>query len=114
MNLVDSSGWLEYLSDGKNASNFAETIENTDELLVSVINIYEIYRKILKERDEKTALQIVGLMNQAKVIDVSSSIVMQAAKLSYELNIPMAGSIIYTTALVIGAVSNVKFSAQKT
>ncbi|MCF8268049.1 MAG: type II toxin-antitoxin system VapC family toxin, partial [Ignavibacteriales bacterium] len=90
MNLVDSSGWLEYLSDGKNASNFAETIENTDELLVSVINIYEIYRKILKERDEKKALQIVGLMNQAKVIDVSSSIVMQAAKLSYELNIPMA------------------------
>lgn len=48
MNLVDSSGWLEYLADSKNAKNFASAIENTDELIVSTINIYEIYRVILK------------------------------------------------------------------
>ena len=104
MNLVDSSGWLEYLSDSKNAKNFAEAIENTEELLVSSINIYEIYKKILIEKDENTALQIVGLMRQAKVIDVTSSIAMQAAKLSYENHIPMADSIIYTTAQVNNAI----------
>lgn len=104
MNLVDSSGWLEYLSDSKNAKNFAEAIENTEELLVSSINIYEIYKKILKEKDENTALQIVGLMRQAKVIDVNSSIAIQAAKLSYEKNIPMADSIIYTTAQINDAI----------
>lgn len=70
MNLVDSSGWLEYLSASKNAKNFAEAIENTEELLVSSINIYEIYNKILKEKDENTALQIFGLMKQAKVIEM--------------------------------------------
>jgi len=104
MNLVDSSGWLEYLSDSKNAKNFAEAIENTEELLVSPINIYEIYKKILKEKDENTALQIVGLMRQAKVIDVTSSISIQAAKLSYEKNIPMADSIIYITAIANEAI----------
>ena len=104
MNLVDSSGWLEYLSGSKNAKNFAEAIENTEDLLVSSINIYEIYKKILKEKDENTALQIVGLMKQAKVVNVTSSIAMQAAKLSYEKNIPMADSIIYTTAIVNDAV----------
>lgn len=104
MNLVDSSGWLEYLSDSKNAKNFAEAIENTEELLVSSINIYEIYKKILKERDENTALQIVGLMSQAKVIDVTSSIAIQAAKLSAEKNLPMADSIIYTTAKLNDAI----------
>ena len=104
MNLVDSSGWLEYLSDSKNSKNFVEAIENTEELLVSSINIYEIYKKILKEKDENTALQIVGLMSQAKVIDVTSSIAMQAAKLSYDKNIPMADSIIYTTAQVHDAI----------
>lgn len=51
MKLVDSSGWLEYLADTKNAKNFTEVIENTEELLVSSINIYEIYKKILKEKN---------------------------------------------------------------
>lgn len=98
MNLVDTSGWLEYLADTKNAKNYAEAIENTDELIVSSINIYEIYKKVLKEKDENTAIQIIGLMKQSKVIDVTSSIAIQAAKLSYEENIPMADSIIYITA----------------
>ena len=98
MNLVDSSGWLEYLADGKNAKFFAPVIENTEELVVSVINIYEIYKKILLEKDETTAVQVMGLMQQAKVIDVTPSIAIQAAKFSHEFRIPMADSIIYTTA----------------
>ncbi len=98
MNLVDSSGWLEYLSDGKNSKLFAPAIEKTNELIVSTINIYEIYKKILLERDESTAIQVVGIMQQAKVIEVSSIISIQAAKLSYERKIPMADSLIYTTA----------------
>jgi len=44
MNLVDSSGWLEYLADGKNAGLFAPAIGKTDELIVSTINLYEIYK----------------------------------------------------------------------
>lgn len=98
MNLVDTSGWLEYLADTKNAKNFAEAIENTDELIVSSINIYETYKKVLKERDEDAAIQIIGLMKQSKVFDVTSTIAVKAAKLSYEKDIPMAGSIIYITA----------------
>lgn len=98
MNLVDSSGWLEYLADGKNAKFFAPIIEDTDELIVSVINIYEVYKKVLVEKDENTAIQVVGLMQQAKVVDVTTSIAIQAAKFSYEFKIPMADSIIYTTA----------------
>ncbi len=98
MNLVDSSGWLEYLADGKNAKLFAPAIEMTNELLVSTLNIYEIYKKILLEKDENSAIQVIGLMQQARVIEVDSLIAIEAAKLSYELKIPMADSIIYTTA----------------
>ncbi len=98
MNLVDSSGWLEYLSDSKNAKLFAPAIEKTDDLIVSTINIYEIYKKILNEKDENTAIQIIGLMQQAKVVEVNSSIAIQAAKLSVAQKIPMADSLIYTTA----------------
>lgn len=104
MNLVDSSGWLEYLADSKNAKNFASAIENTDELIVSTINIFEIYKKVLLEKDENSALQVIGLMQQAKVIDVSLSIAIQAAKFSYEQKVPMADSIIYITAKVNEAI----------
>ncbi|MEW6655003.1 MAG: type II toxin-antitoxin system VapC family toxin [Bacteroidota bacterium] len=98
MNLVDSSGWLEYLADGKNAKFFAPVIENTDELIVSSINIYEVYKKVLVEKDENTAIQVVGLMQQAKIVDVTPSIAIQAAKFSHEFKIPMADTLIYTTA----------------
>ncbi len=56
MNLVDSSGWLEYLADGENTKFFAPAIENTDELIVSTINIYEVYKKVLAEKDDNTAI----------------------------------------------------------
>ena len=98
MNLVDSSGWLEYLADGKNAKFFAPIIEDTDELIVSVLNIYEVYKKVLVVKDENTAIQVVGLMQQAKVVEVNSTIAIQAAKISFEQKIPMADSLIYITA----------------
>lgn len=98
MNLVDSSGWLEYLADGKNAKFFAPAIEKTDQLIVSTINLYEIYKKILSEKDEHTAIQVIGLMQQAKVVEVNSTIAIQAAKFSFEQKIPMVDSLIYITA----------------
>ena len=104
MNLVDSSGWLEYFADGKNAKFFVQVIENTEELIVSTINIYEVYKKILLERDENSALQAIALMQQAKVVNITSSIAIMAAKLSCELKIPMADSLIYSTARIHDAV----------
>jgi hypothetical protein len=51
MNLVDSSGWLEYFADGRNAAFFAPALEDTENLVVSTINIYDncvrIFLKIL-------------------------------------------------------------------
>lgn len=104
MNLVDSSGWLEYFADGKNAKFFSPAIENTDELLVSVINLYEVFRKITLERTEHDALQAIGLMQQAKVVPVTSSIALHASKISVDRKMPMADSFIYATALAHNAI----------
>ena len=104
MNLVDSSGWLEYFADGKNAKHFAPAIENTKKLIVSTINLYEVYKKILLERNEDNAIEAIGLMQQSRIIDVTISISIQAARTSYEFKIPMADSLIYTTGRQNGAV----------
>ena len=98
MNLVDSSGWLEYFVDGKNAEHFTPVINNTEKLIVSTINIYEVYKKVISERDEDNALQAVAMMQQVKVIAITPSIAVQAAKVSYIFKLPMADCLIYITA----------------
>ncbi len=98
MNLVDSSGWLEYFADGKNADFFSGAIEDTDNLIISTINLYEIFKKILQQRDENSAFQAIALMQQAKVVDVDSSISLLAAKQSIDFKLPMADSLIFATA----------------
>ena len=104
MNLVDSSGWLEYLADSRNAEFFAEAIEDTENLIVSTINIYEVFKRILQQRGEDAALQAVALMHQASVVDVTSPIAMDAVKLSTELKLPMADSMVFATARAYGAI----------
>lgn len=103
MNLVDSSGWLEYFANSKNADFFAAAIENTEHLIVSTINLYEVFKKIFQQRDENSALQAIALMQQGKVVDVDSSISLLSAKQSIDLKLPMADSIILTTAHVFSA-----------
>lgn len=98
MNLVDSSAWLEYFADSENAQHFSSAIENSENLLVSVINIYEVYKKITHERNENLALQAVALMQQAQIIPATSEIALLAAKASIQYKIPMADSIIFATA----------------
>ena len=104
MNLVDSSGWLEYFADSNNADIFSEPIEDTENLLVSTINIYEVFKRVFHQRGEDSALQAIALMYQAEVVDVTSEIAISAAKLSYEKKLPMADSIILMTARMNGAV----------
>ena len=98
MNIVDSSGWLEYFSDGPNADRFAEPLGNVSELLMPTIILYEVFKVVCRQRGEDSALQAVALMQQARVVELSSSIALLAAKLSLEVKIPMADSTILATA----------------
>ena len=97
MNIVDSSGWLEYFSDGPNADYFAEPLGTVSELLVPTIILYEVFNVVCRQRGEDSALQAVALMQQGRVIELSSSIALLAAKLSLNTKIPMADSIILAT-----------------
>lgn len=98
MNIVDSCGWLEYFADGKNAHIFAPIIENTTELLVPVISIYEVFKRVLQQRDESAALQTIALMQQGQIIPLSVETSLLAAKLSVDYRLPMADSLILATA----------------
>lgn len=98
MNVVDSSGWLEYFADGPNADFFAPAIENTAELVVPSISIYEVFRRILQQRSEGDALQAAAVMQQGTAVDLDMALSLAAAKVSVELRLPLADSVIMATA----------------
>ena len=104
MNVVDSSGWLEYLADAANADFFAPAIENTAALIVPSISIYEVFKRVLQQRDETSALEAVVLMAQGQVVELSQTLALDAAKISHTSKIPMADSIILATARAFEAI----------
>ena len=104
MNVVDSSGWLEYYADGPNADFFAPAIERTSELVVPTLSLYEVFKRVFQQRGEGDALQAVAVMIQGAVVDLDADLALSAAKLSIDLKLPMADSVILATAQRHGAV----------
>ncbi|MGH2621766.1 MAG: type II toxin-antitoxin system VapC family toxin [Anaerolineales bacterium] len=103
MNVVDSSGWLEYFADGKNAGVFANPIQDLEALLVPTISLYEVFKHVLILRSEGDALRAVATMQQGTVIDLDSDIAISAAKISAVSKIPMADSVMLASARAHGA-----------
>lgn len=102
-NIVDSSAWLEYFADGKNAHRFAKVIENPDSLLVPAITLAEVFKRITQQRNESSALQYVAVMQQSKVVPLDAPLALRAAALGLRYQLPLADSIIYATAQASGA-----------
>ena len=103
MNVVDSSAWLEYFADGANASSFAGPIEDPEALVVPALTLFEVFKRVLQQRDESAALQAVAVMQQGTVVDLGAAIAVNAARLSVKLKLPLADSVILATARQYGA-----------
>ena len=99
MNVVDSSAWLEYFGDGPNAPEFALAIESVDELLVPTLTLFEVFKRTCALADEATALDAMAVMLQGTVVELTSELALEAARLSLSTGLAMADSIILAIAL---------------
>jgi len=104
MNIVDTSAWLEYFTNGANTKHFAFAIENTKQLVVPVICLYEVFKKILQDQGEHDALEAIGMMNQGMVISLETPLAIAAAQISVELKLHMADSIVLATARSVNGI----------
>ena len=98
MNVVDSSAWLEYFADGPNAGTFAKPIEAVRELVVPTLSLFEVFKRVASQRSEEDALRAIAHMEQGVVVDLDRAVALDAARISLELKLPMADSIILATA----------------
>ena len=104
MNVVDPSGWLEYLTDGADADFFASSILDSEQLIIPTMCIYEVFKRVLVQFGEERALDAVGSMGEGMVVDMNRQTAIEAALLSAKLKLAMADSIILATARAYKAV----------
>jgi predicted nucleic acid-binding protein len=103
VNVVDSSGWIEYLAGGPNAEFFREPIENDHTLLVPALSLFEVYRHLLRHLGREEALNVVAAMRCGTVIDLDDGLAFDAAELSVATKLALADSIMLATARTHGA-----------
>lgn len=72
MNIVDSSAWLCFFAGDNNSEIFAKPIAVIDELLIPSVTLTEVFKCILRQRDEGSALEAVAHMQQGRVIPLDS------------------------------------------
>ncbi len=99
MNVVDSSGWIEFLVGGPNAGFFEMPLSVQDELLVPSVIVLEVYRYVLRNAGREKALSVAATMHQGRVIDLDTGLAIEAAELGASHGLPLADSIIYASAL---------------
>lgn len=94
LNVVDSSGWIEFLIGSERADLYMDALMDPENLIVPVISVYEVVKRIRrdgKKEDERIALHA---MIQGHVVDLNPSLALDATR----YNLPLANSILYTTA----------------
>ncbi len=97
--IVDSSGWIEFFTNGLRAEEYAQYLKKPANLATPTILLYEVYKKIRREHTEEEALVAVALMNRTTIIPLTESIALLAAEVSLKHSLPMADAVVYSTAL---------------
>jgi toxin FitB len=103
MHVVDSCGWIEYFSDGDNAGFFAPFIEDTENLLVPTLVVFEVCRRVLVLQGEPAARQALRFLEQGTLVQLDAQAQMEAALRSHTHKLAMADAIIWHSASVHNA-----------
>ena len=98
MNLVDSSAWIAWFTDGKNAGKFRRATEDIDQLVVPSIALTEVFKFMCRQLVKTHALDAVAHMSTGWVVPLDGPLAIEAAQVGMELRLPLADSIIYATA----------------
>lgn len=102
--LIDSSGWLEYLTADTKKDLFEPyLLDKTKVLIVPTIVMYEVRKVLLIQQQKNAADWFTSEAMRHTVVPLDETIASSAATNSVQLKIPMADAIIYTTAIVENA-----------
>lgn len=96
--LVDSYGWIEFLTNGPLAESYARYLKQPDALVTPSIVVYEVYKKIYRERGKEEARKVMAQMLRTQVVPLDEDLALAAAEVSVARRLSMADAIILATA----------------
>ncbi len=92
--LLDSSVWVEYFSDGQHRKECERYLTKSSEIVVPCVVQYELYRKISSTISEDSALEVIAVTNQHRVVSLTTEVALLAGDLSLQYRLGMADSLI--------------------
>lgn len=104
MNVVDSCGWLEYFANGDNADFFAPALEDTENLLIPSLVVYEVCKRVAIQRGEAAARKAADFLAQGQSVPLGAETAYAAAIYASKHQLPLADSLILMCARENGAV----------
>ncbi|CAM3481773.1 type II toxin-antitoxin system VapC family toxin [Polaromonas hydrogenivorans] len=103
MNVVDSSGWIEYFQDTPRADLFAAAIEDRDRLLVPTISLFEVHRVLSRALPAELVETCLDVMRRGRVLDLTDRRAIAASEAATRHGLALADAAIYSMALEHGA-----------
>lgn len=103
MNVVDSSAWIAFFTDQSSSRHFLEPIHQVEQLVVPTIVLHEVFKFLLRNHEKKVALRAASQMRQSLLVPLDSTLALDAAECGIKLKLPLADSIIYSTARSLDA-----------
>jgi len=103
MNLVDSSGWIEYLQDTPRADLFATAIEDRNHLLVPTIALFEVHRVLSRSLPADLVNRCLDVMRLGRVLDLTDARAVAASHIAAQHKLAMADAAMYSMALEFDA-----------
>jgi toxin FitB len=125
VNIVDSSGWIEYFTAGKNGPLFRKVILQNDNLIVPAISIYEVHKRLSQLTPTDTVNECIAVMQKARVINLTPERAVAASHIATQHQLAMADAMMYAVALEFDALfwtqdvdykglANIEFHAKNT
>lgn len=98
MNVVDSSGWIEYFHDSERADLFASAIEQRDDLIVPVIALYEVHKILSRQMPADVVNTFLDVMRLGRVVELTDKRAIAASTTSSMHGLAMADAAMYSIA----------------
>lgn len=98
MALIDTCGWIEWLTNGTLCDKYEPYFKRINTIIVPASIQYELYKWVARHNGVQPALEAIALTEQARVIPLSTSLALSAADFSAELKLSFADAIIYAAA----------------
>ncbi|MCE3237685.1 MAG: hypothetical protein K0R24_666 [Gammaproteobacteria bacterium] len=95
--VVDTCGWIEWLTDSRLSSLFEPYLKHPSKLIVPTLVQYELYKWVCREESATFALEVIGITENSVVIPLDTGLALYAADISKEHNLSMADAIVYAT-----------------